>query len=110
MGARIGDTCTDAGFGGFGRGASQAPAQGWVSRVWNGSTVMAFLGLTVGRPLWSVAMFGFVLSIAVATGRRARKLAGVEPLVALASLLIMGSGLVWLGLIVAHEPEPSGWA
>lgn len=109
----------------------------WVSGLWIGSTVMAFLGLTVGHPLWSVAMLGFALSIAVATGRRAlpgllvlggglwlglfiagarigdengRELAGVEPLVALASLLIMGSGLVWLGLIVAHEPEPGGSA
>jgi hypothetical protein len=35
--------------------------EGWASSVWNASTVFAFLGLTVGHPMWSLALLGVAI-------------------------------------------------
>lgn len=37
---------------------SQLGLAGWASGVWNASIAFAFLGLTVGHPLWSLALLG----------------------------------------------------
>ena len=69
-------------------GHSAFAVRGWASRLWWVSTAFAFLGLTVGNPLFSVAVFG----LAVLAFARLH-----APVVAL--LLAVGGGL-WLYLFI----------
>jgi hypothetical protein len=102
---------------------------GWPLALWWLSTLLAFMGLTVGKPFWSAALIGLavlaliqVRSVVVAsllaagaalwlylfaTGVRigdenGRALIGEEPMIALTAVVFMAIGLIGLGMKVVN--------
>ncbi|HEU5112550.1 MAG TPA: hypothetical protein VFU96_04475 [Acidimicrobiia bacterium] len=98
--------------------------ESWLGALWTMSTVLAVLGLTVGKPFWSAAMFGLgIVSMALwrahvvasllviggaiwlylfaagvrVGGENGRPMLGIEPDLALVAVVLMALGLVGLG-------------
>jgi hypothetical protein len=102
---------------------------GWPLALWWLSTLLAFMGLTVGKPFWSAALIGLAVLALVqfrsgvvasllaaggalwlylfATGVRigdenGRPLVGEEPMIALTAVVFMAIGLIGLGRKVVN--------
>ena len=103
--------------------------EGWLGSLWTVSTILAALGLTVGKPFWSAAMLGLgLVSIVLLRARlvgwllavggaiwlylfaegvrigdeNGRPVVDGEPTLALVAVILMALGLIGLGLKVRN--------
>jgi len=107
--------------------------EGWAGTIWTASTVLAFLGVTVGHVFWSAAMIGIAAVALVVLNRRivaavmtigaigwlylyitgvrvgdenGRLITATEIRTAVLALTLMAAGMVALGANVAGHVEP----